>query len=1723
MAPASLSKPAAISESACTPRTPNSERSWRHWPSLHGSNHQSPVTSSEGRPSFWGSFRLRRRANEHSIDGNGSPTRRGRRTTVTDFLAGLGSPKKQREHNWSISGKATKSKTVSLLKKDDRIGERPSQPKRRKSISDLFGSTRGHSSTPIPPKIQIPSKIPDVPVFQDKLNVKVSNVPANVENTGDKPSVVERVNRAPAKEEEAADKPFEVETVNEMPVNEEDDDDKANVVETTTAVRPSPTRHVRFANSDEGEDSFAERPEQTRVIREIKQPEEQRRVCSASSETSNAPTLVAEDQSIVIQPEKEADRPRTPDSYLQMLIEACESSGGSSATQEHHSPSPSPAKCNAVQPLDFLADKCTPPMNDRDCSDPDPLNAELSPLTGMDPVTKRRVGLKRQDRTTRRRPVLWIDSEELVIRTQAHDKAQVLNVDSVDLIRNSSETQLSSNDAADAILNDGYVDFNLSGSLLEYIQRRHRERDENFDTLEPLVPFNDTIKLTWNVGDIDLYFRLIFQERNERFKNLEGGFGCLELEVPSADTTEPTWENGDIDLYLQLTLQDRTERFKSLEVGFDVFEPEIPSNDSTELKWNVGDVRSNLERGLQERVERYSRLEDRIYIARNIKMTVARMTRNFHSNRSSEEDHGLPSSSQAIIPQQTISVNDHTETQLSLSCQFEMDSEDALDSVNRGSQILREVQNKVISPTSSLKSIPSPDIKPRRDSAIERALADTVKLRTNYESVDHQVEVDLWKVPQNPTDQGNCNVEQISEMTSCNEEVKLDYLQTFATSSKCQIAVPADYVAIRCKQSDEPVGTENIGEDDILLSMICGNRKILERNPAPAALEAEAETEIRTTGRSRKMACKTVSYDDAEFYRSSEEWKEESLDMLWSLWEPRPLHVAQPPEVPISKRNQDFEPFPPTYIVEDVLKDSRALRTFGGHASFSSFRTGGASTSSKMSSLARRRVVSTAAVQVQFPATKNSAPRIETFDSRIKAIAGLYLYKLSQLSNNVVYDPAKRIFYAQDPEYVPPSLAKLQERRLELVWLPLQPNSLPPAMGTDSHEDGQPSSSTQENEMKKPVATKENENTASLYSQFTAHDSLVDNSDPSASDSGIGNENLSRIQPNTGLTVDLVDNLPDVLTSQSQEDGWTLSDEEYVVEVEPDTAREYLGSDYAESICPTPELRKGTFLYPRILLNGEDSLYDSDDSFDLRNTPTWPQLGREFKANHPKLFPRPGPERSPFEDKSESSFSDVDFESSSSGDSDSSAWSSQVRNSYCLVRDGPRRLNESFETGIRATGSNPSYDLAIAEHVENIESDVDENTLARTPNNTDNTDSVRDDDQHPELGIRVTCDHPQCSTENGESSSRPGSIAFWRSWVEADLAQSSLFQPLPWLPQQDPEDSAGKKSTFSSQSTQILPSEPRNQLQPKRLDKLQKDDPSDSISGSVSRRGRSSSARSFAAGFRFTAFSEHMMEENEPPVKSSLESDGGEHMLEQHERPVESSLTSNDSEDSLAIASQSEVHSRTSQEIQDPDGIPDMPATKTRGFLSRQTDLSGDLAGKQKAVIINNEIAENSVILEAVNIGALQAESAIAPEDLNIRLVGKAARQSQLAKTSKVGALIDVYKAFGVMPQTLKPALHRTQTPPAVDRQSSGRPGGLSARIITPSGKIYGPCGMVRVSTAGPSNNSGPARRVPTPASVSGDVDTESDSAFGEDLGRVDRYDDGVSERKISGQHARQD
>lgn len=85
---------------------------------------------------------------------------------------------------------------------------------------------------------------------------------------------------------------------------------------------------------------------------------------------------------------------------------------------------------------------------------------------------------------------------------------------------------------------------------------------------------------------------------------------------------------------------------------------------------------------------------DREYIARSIKLTAAKMTKNFHSNRTSEE-HTPATIEMGGGDRDTISIARYLGPQLGRLDPFDLDNEDIQDSIYHGNQIMDELRKEV--------------------------------------------------------------------------------------------------------------------------------------------------------------------------------------------------------------------------------------------------------------------------------------------------------------------------------------------------------------------------------------------------------------------------------------------------------------------------------------------------------------------------------------------------------------------------------------------------------------------------------------------------------------------------------------------------------------------------------------------------------------------------------------------------------------------------------------------------------------------------------------------------------------------------------------------------------------------------------------------------------------------------------------------------------------------
>ncbi|PVH85622.1 hypothetical protein DL98DRAFT_651018 [Cadophora sp. DSE1049] len=103
-----------------------------------------------------------------------------------------------------------------------------------------------------------------------------------------------------------------------------------------------------------------------------------------------------------------------------------------------------------------------------------------------------------------------------------------------------------------------------------------------------------------------------------------------------------------------------------------------------------------------------------------------------------------------------------------------------------------------------------------------------------------------------------------------------------------------------------------------------------------------------------------------------------------------------------------------------------------------------------LSSSEKSHQIPASAVQVRFPGTVNLLQHTEYFPSMGDALSGLYNYKLGDLANFYVYDPAKRTIDAHLIDSPVPNPADLKNKGLQLHWI----TQLSSDTATDTTGDG---------------------------------------------------------------------------------------------------------------------------------------------------------------------------------------------------------------------------------------------------------------------------------------------------------------------------------------------------------------------------------------------------------------------------------------------------------------------------------------------------------------------------------------------------------------------------------------------------------------------------------------------------------------------------------------------
>jgi hypothetical protein len=813
----------------------------------------------------------------------------------------------------------------------------------------------------------------------------------------------------------------------------------------------------------------------------------------------------------------------------------------------------------------------------------------------------------------------------------------------------------------------------------------------------------------------------------------------------------------------------------------------------------------------------------------------------------------------------------------------------------------------------------------------------------------------------------------------------------------------------------------------------------------------------------------------------------------------------------------------------------------------------------------RRQETSSTMVKVEFPKTVNLGAHAELYESKSKAIAALYEYKLSELSNFCTYDPSTHTIFAHTLESSVPNPAVLKQAGLEVLWLPMQKKI---AKLIQEKEKAQYKTSELSLIEEKQLAITQNSMipdisgcsfnpdmisahhhgmlAANLYnldhrgSQFEGEAEFID-PNPSS--------------PSSSLQIDPA--------SPQREDDASIFDDDFFLEVDPDMARSFLGSQYSEasrSSSPNGNRLSGADLFGTGL--AKELLWSLDENEEVKPMRTWVDLGREYLAQHPPRGVRGSEEDSePTDNNSEySTASDpISFTKSSGIGPSIEHIEDIVIFEKCHPLKGIISGKPGFSSIFADEGNvklpkrkhcrswSMSSRYAPKQSILPREKMLDIATIeVRVPDlpKVDPIATLKLPDD-----LRSGCEIseiPFPAKEIPDTFSRRSSLSY-TSYIEAERARERMYQNSPlvtasreYVETEDieavPEICLEPKQSTESEKCppKLVDSELRvldntgTQPESENDQDIMKKTSTGSDDSDEFTDCRRSSCIPLASGPEFREYGK------QTAYRSNLETTktGSEDFDELADfwRGSDISFASGfrftDYSKQIAIEEEREVERKISNYSVSANSATAMDPPRLLDILQASIPISNDdLTGDNEE---NTQLEYRKMVEELGYEKIRDSDLSQFPkdsnrahnlswkaimDDANIRVVGKAARQNSQVKdeSKKVGALVDLFQAHGLM-QSMKPALHQKQSPSPLLHQPSGRPATSTARIVTPSGAVYHPSGTVCV-TAGRPLSSSPIKRVPTPCSPivrpsSGlsSVDTDFSELFREQLKKAEKH-----------------
>lgn len=655
--------------------------------------------------------------------------------------------------------------------------------------------------------------------------------------------------------------------------------------------------------------------------------------------------------------------------------------------------------------------------------------------------------------------------------------------------------------------------------------------------------------------------------------------------------------------------------------------------------------------------------------------------------------------------------------------------------------------------------------------------------------------------------------------------------------------------------------------------------------------------------------------------------------------------------------------------------------------------------------------VSSCPVKVIFPKTVNLQSHTQTYNSRLEAINAVYNYKLGDLSNFCVWNQNKKALYAYSLEDPVPNPADLKSMGLVLLWLPTPQNASPDAVRHDETVFSNTDAVEDFNDSAFDVFSSDEEQ-RSL--DGTVHTRNVVGKDPS----GFEDDFCLVAPPNRDI-------LPRLSHYQRRFDDdivdFVASDYSPVL-IDPRTARRYLGSDYsgapsldASMFEIAVEDRSRSHLKPKELLPYPDDSFDSVmDHLEVIEQQTAVQRYRNL-GEIGGLFGKGKPQ------------------------------TNQLLNHFHMVIQDSGQVIRFFGTtssanaGIEISHIEDAslcrdFDCATPKHPKDLEHQkCIKCSLSSDKTQASIAGSISKLDNHPEEAGNLT--PPSEVFQNGFVAQSPSTSRWnWVPYGAMSDAEDDNKLNLDGISGSATNLEAGYRwkhggsdtsaATITTEFNQDI--ECNKFCQSLNISSYDSDGYDNRAERGVNYRSISDSSvseqdlsarcfwssvvslNSFPSGFKFTAHAAQLIDDHDV--------DGARR----------------NSTSSRFKGTGFEGEKSDFSKSQRPDYI-------NLDFEVSESLREAEIKGKQVSDIESFEHAINP--LEALRI--------VTPEQLNIRFIGKAARHSPLGR-GKVGALVDILQARGLMPQSLKKSIIRTGSPSSLLHQAVVGSSGSSLKSTPP-------------------------------------------------------------------------